>query len=107
MTLNDDMMKNVAANVGVEVSTLKVRAETVLEEQGAAWRNAGKNDEECGVFALRVAARQIASESAKLKRSGAESLKGMFISVPRYKEWGQLLYRKMANTLKMAKEDVR
>ena len=107
MVLNDEMMKNVAANVGVEVSTLRVRAETVLDEQGPAWRNAGKNDEECGVFALRVAARQLASESAKLKRSGAESLKGMFISVPRYKDWGQLLYRKMDSTLKMADEDAR
>ena len=107
MTTTEDMMKNVATNVGVDVSVLKTRMESVLEEQGSAWRNAGKNDEECGVFALRVAARQLASESAKLKRSGAESLKGMFISVPRYKDWGQLLYRKMDNTLKMASEDVR
>lgn len=107
MTTTEDMMKNVATNVGVDVSVLKARMESVLEEQGSAWRNAGKNDEECRVFALRVSARQIASESAKLKRSGAESLKGMFISVPRYKDWGQLLYRKMDNTLKMASEDVR
>ena len=105
--MTNDMMKKVAANVGVSEDALKARADAVLAEQGAAWRNAGKNDNECEVFALRVAARQMASEAARLKRSGAETVEGMFISVPRYKDWGQLLYRKMENTLKAADDDAR
>ena len=105
--MDDTMINNVAKTVNVAADTLRSKAESVLTEQGAAWKNAGKSDDDCGILALRVAARMISTENARLSRSGATKYEGMFISVPRPKEWGKILYNKMSGQLRAATEDVR
>jgi hypothetical protein len=66
--MTEDMLEKVAKTVGVSPDTLRERAGEVFEAQSAAWLNAGKTGEEASVLALRVAARQIANEQAKLRR---------------------------------------
>ena len=97
--MTDEMIEKVSKTVGVSADMLRERSATVLEEQGAAWVNAGKNEDECSILALRVAARQIANERATLRRSGATLYEGMFVHVPRAKEWGKILYNKMQGQL--------
>lgn len=101
------MLENIAKTLNVAPEVVQTRADEVLVEQGAAWRNAGRSDEDCAVLALRVAGRQISSESARLRRTGSDVFEGMFISVPRPKEWGKILYNKMKNQLMTATDDVR
>jgi len=69
--MDDTMINNVAKTVNVAADTLRSKAESVLAEQGAAWKNAGKSDDDCGILALRVAARMISTENARLSRFGA------------------------------------
>ena len=107
MMTQNEMMEKVAKSVGTTVEALSQRTQQIMEEQGAAWQNAGKSEADCQVLAMRVAARQITTEMARLKRSGATMYEGMFISVPRYKDWGKILYNKMSNQLKSLDEDAR
>tara|TARA_R110002096_G_scaffold12490_7_gene44963 strand:- start:4082 stop:5251 length:1170 start_codon:yes stop_codon:yes gene_type:complete len=105
--MSNQMLDNIAKTLNVAPEVVQTRADTVLVEQGAAWKNAGRSDEDCAVLALRVAGRQISSESARLRRTGSDVFEGMFISVPRPKEWGKILYNKMKNQLMSATTDVR
>ena len=100
--MDDTMINNMAKTLNVSADALKDKAQEVLTSQGEAWKNAGKSDDDCGVLALRVAARQINTANAALRRAGAENIEGMFVSCPRPKEWGKILYNKMANQLKGA-----
>lgn len=100
--MDDTMINNMAKTLNVGADALKDKAQEVLTSQGEAWKNAGKSDDDCGVLALRVAARQINTANAALRRAGAENIEGMFVSCPRPKEWGKILYNKMANQLKGA-----
>ena len=97
--MNENTLNNVAKTLNVTVDVLREKALTVLDEQAPAWRNAGKSEEDCGLLAIRVAARSISTENARLSRSGATKYEGMFISSPRPKEWGKILYSKMKNHL--------
>jgi hypothetical protein len=105
--MTEDMLEKVAKTVGVSPDTLRERAGEVFEAQSAAWLNAGKTGEEASVLALRVAARQIANEQAKLRRSGATLYEGMFVHVPKAKEWGKILYNKMQGQLTNATDEVK
>ena len=105
--MTEDMLEKVAKTVGVSPDTLRERAGEVFEAQSAAWLNAGKTGEEASVLALRVAARQIANEQAKLRRSGATLYEGMFVHVPKAKEWGKILYNKMQGQLNNATDEAR
>ena len=105
--MTEDMLEKVAKTVGVSPDTLRERAGEVFEAQSAAWLNAGKTGEEASVLALRVAARQIANEQAKLRRSGATLYEGMFVHVPKAKEWGKILYNKMQGQLNNATDEVK
>ena len=98
----------VAKNVGVSVEALDERIVEVLEKNEEVWLASGKSADECAELAVSVAGRQLKSEAAKLARSGAEIIEGMFVSVPRYKDWGANAFRKMAETLSnMASEQAR
>jgi len=105
--MTDEMIEKVSKTVGVSADILKERAASVLDAHGAAWANAGKNSEECSILALRVAARQMANEKATLRRSGATLYEGMFIHVPKAKEWGKILYNKMQGQLVNATPEAR
>ena len=101
------MLKNIAKTLSVAPETVRERADAVLAEQGPAWKNAGRSDEDCFILALRVAGRNITSENARMRRAGADTYEGMFLSVPRPKEWGKILYNKMKNQLMNASSEVR
>lgn len=105
--MSEDMLEKVAKTVGASPDALRERAAEVYEANSAAWLNAGKTGEEASVLALRVAARQIVNEQATLRRSGATLYEGMFIHVPRAKEWGKILYNKMQGQLKNATTEAR
>ena len=83
--MDDTMINNMAKTLNVGADALKDKAQEVLTSQGEAWKNAGKSDDDCGVLALRVAARQINTANAALRRAGAENIEGMFVSCPRPK----------------------
>lgn len=95
----EEMMKKVATQIGVGVEALSAQAESVYATESAGWLNAGKTEEECRKLAMRVAARKIAADRARLNRTGATLYEGMFLSVPREKDWGKMAYNKMKNTL--------
>ena len=101
------MLNNIAKTLNVAPEMVQERANAVLAEQGAAWKNAGRSEDDCFILALRVAGRNITSENARMRRAGADTYEGMFISVPRPKEWGKILYNKMKNQLGSASAEVR
>lgn len=107
MTEYEQMLNNVAKQVGCDADTLRVKADAVLLEEGSAWTSSGKTEQEASVLALRVAARRFVSEKSRLSRSGATLYEGMFLSVPREKDWSQMAYNKMKNTLQTLDESGR
>jgi len=102
----DQMIDRISKNIGASEEAVRSRMDTVLSENRNVWLDAGKTEDECGLNALRIAGRQIKSESERLKRSGATLYEGMFISVPRYKDWAELAYKKAATTLSQGNETV-
>jgi len=107
MVSYEEMLSKVANQVKIDESALSARAEQVLASEGAGWTVVGKTEEECKVLALRVAARQLTSEKAKLTRSGATIYEGMFVYTPRYKDWADMAYKKMKNTLSTMEQEGR
>lgn len=99
MVAYEEMLKKVAAQVKADESALAAKADLVLSQEGAGWEAAGKNEEQRKTLALRVAARQLVAEKAKLSRSGATAYEGMFVNVPREKDWAKMAYNKMKKTL--------
>ena len=53
-----EMINKVAQQTGVNKDTLASKMQAVLNEQSAAWSNAGKTEDQINVLSLRVAARQ-------------------------------------------------
>ncbi len=100
-------MERIAKNVGCGTTALRGRMELILSEQKSTWTEAGKDDEQCTLLALRVAGRQIKSENDKVKRSGCTNFEGMFLTSPRYKDWAEMSYKKMATTLSSGDENIR
>jgi hypothetical protein len=105
--MGNEMLNNIAKTLNVAPEMVQERANAVLAEQGAAWKNAGRSEDDCFILALRVAGRNITSENARMRRAGADTYEGMFISVPRPKEWGKILYNKMKGQLGTASSEVR
>ena len=94
-----DMLKKVAVQVQADEGTLAEKAEAILAQEGAGWEASGKNEEQRQTLALRVAARQLVAAKAKLSRSGATSYEGMFVHVPREKDWAKMAFNKMKKQL--------
>ena len=105
--MSNEMLENIAKTLNVAPEVVRARADEVLAEQGPAWKNAGRSDDDCYILALRVAGRNITSENARMRRAGADTYEGMFLSVPRPKEWGKILYNKMKNQMMNASSEVR
>lgn len=97
----EQMIERIGKNIGATEDALRSRMDVVLSENRTAWMDAGKTEDDCAINALRIAGRQLKSETERLKRSGATLYEGMFVSVPRYKDWAQLAYKKAANTIKI------
>ena len=105
--IDDKIIERTANTLNVTVDALKAKTDAVLAEQGAAWTNAGKSETDAYALALKVAGSKIRNDNMRLSRSGASKIEGMFISVPRPKEWGKILYNKMKGQLMNASEEVR
>ena len=105
--INDKTLENIAISVNTTVERLQATVDDVLAEQGDTWRKAGKDEESCKILSLRVAQQKINRANSALARSGANNFVGMFISVPRVKEWGKILYNKMKNDLTMMNDEVK
>ena len=97
----EQMIERIGKNIGATEDALRSRMDVVLSETRTACMDAGKTEDDCAINALRIAGRQLKRESERLKRSGATLYEGMFVSVPRYKDWAQLAYKKAANTIKI------
>jgi len=95
----DDMITNLATSLNTTPENLSEVASHILSEKGADWERAGHDEDACKILSVRVAAQMIGRENAQMARSGATRFEGMFISVPRPKEWGKILYNKMRNQL--------
>jgi len=94
--------ERMAKNIGVDTTTLKGRVDAVLAENKDDWENAGRSEDECRLMALRVAGRVLRTEGDRLQRSGCDLYEGMFLTMPRYKDWAEMAYSKMATTLAAA-----
>tara|TARA_R110002049_G_scaffold128696_2_gene286259 strand:- start:891 stop:2141 length:1251 start_codon:yes stop_codon:yes gene_type:complete len=105
--IDDKTLANIATSVNTTVERLKAMADEVLIVQGDTWRKAGKDEDSCQILSLRVAQQKINRANSALARSGANNFVGMFISVPRVKEWGKILYNKMKNDLGMMNAEVK
>jgi len=101
----DQIVKDLASNLGVAEDRLRLKMNEVLAENGTAWTNAGKDEQTCTILSARVAGRQLKMTQEKLKKSGLEQFEGMFIRVPPYKDWAQIAYRKAEREL-TARNDV-
>ena len=93
------MYERVAKNVGCSLSELEARHKRVMDSQGKALEAGGLSADEISTKTLRMAAAEMRSEKAKLARSGCSMLEGMFLSTPRYKDWGKVFYNKYATLL--------
>jgi len=102
-----DFVERAAKNIGCEVSVLESRMNSVLNENEAEWEAAGRNTEDRQLMALRVATRLIRMDGERARRSGCTLYEGMFLTAPRYKDWGALAYNKMKNTLTGLNEEGR
>ena len=105
MSSTDETIERIAKNVGCDSASLRSRMDSVLTQQKNAWMESGKTDEQCNTLALRVAGRQLKSEVDKAKKSGCVPYEGMFITVPRYKDWAEMAYKKMAGQLETLPDD--
>ena len=103
----EEMLGKVANQIGVDEVTLSDKASVVFSTESAGWMASGKTEEQSKVLALRVAARQLTAEKARLARSGADLYEGMFVSVPRPKDWAGMAYKKMKGTLDSLDTDAR
>lgn len=96
----DNMMyERVAKNVGCTVQELMARHESVKNSQAVALAKSGVPESEMDTKTLRMAAAEMRAERIRLTRSGATMMEGMFLSVPRYKDWGKVFYAKYQKML--------
>ena len=90
----EQIVSDLATNLGVGEDRLRTKMDEVLAENGPAWASAGKDEVTCQILSARVAGRQLKMIGERLKKSGLEQFEGMFIRVPPYKDWAQIAYRK-------------
>lgn len=103
----DNVIERTAKTLNTDVATLKAKADSVYEAQGATWVATGKSEADAYALALKVAGTQVRNETAALTRSGAKMVHGMFVSVPRVSNWGTMTYNKNKNELLAADEATR
>ena len=94
-----EMYERVAKNVGCSVAELVSRHTRTMTANTPALEASGVSAEDIKTKTLRMAAAEMRAEKAKLSRSGCTMLEGMFISSPRYKDWGKTFYNKYSTLL--------
>lgn len=105
--VDNTVMERVAKNVGCSVDALRAKHEAVLSANKANLEATGLSSEDIGMKTLRMAAAEMRAVTARLSRSGATMLKGMFISVPRTKDIAKRQYENMKKTLGGLPEEAR
>lgn len=105
--ISTDMYERVAKNVGCSVSELLARHTKAKDAHAVSLVAAGVAEEEVENKTLRMAAAEMRAETARLSRSGCSMLEGMFISSPRYKDWGKTFYAKYQKMLQPLAEEGR
>lgn len=99
-TINtDEIIRDLASNLGVGEERLRLKMAEVHAENTASWSSSGKDETTQTVLSARVAGRQLKMISERLKKSGLEQFEGMFIRVPPYKDWAQIAYNKTEREL--------
>jgi len=93
------MIEKIAGNIGCTVEELMNAHAAVKETNHAGFIAAGKTDEEANTLCLRMASTTVRKKSMALSRSGLEEYEGVFLSVPRAKDFAELAYKKMAGVL--------
>lgn len=102
-----EQTEKVANQIGVSLDALQARMTTVSASQSEAWKASGYDDEKIASLTLRISARQLHTEQTKIANSGATVLEGMMLRTPRYKDWGELRYKKMTAQLKTCDDAVK
>ena len=86
------MYERVAKNVGCTVDEIIARHAQTKEENRSSLSSLG--EEEFSLKTLRMCASSLRAEKARLNKSGCKMYEGMFISYPRYQDWGRVFYNK-------------
>lgn len=105
--VDNTVMERVAKNVGCSVEALQAKHESVLTANRANLEASGLSAADLEMKTLRMAAAEMRAVTARLSRSGATMLKGMFVSVPRTKDIAKRQYANMARTLSSLPEEAR
>tara|TARA_R100000742_G_C4279596_1_gene104651 strand:- start:11 stop:1228 length:1218 start_codon:yes stop_codon:yes gene_type:complete len=103
----EEMIQKIAGNIGCSVEELMNAHATVKESNHAGFIAAGKTDEEANTLCLRMASTTVRKKSMALSRSGLEEYEGVFLSVPRAKDFAELSYKKTAGLLNTLDESGR
>lgn len=105
--ISTDMYERVAKNVGCSLNELLARHTKAKDAHAASLVAAGVAEAEVENKTLRMAAAEMRAEKARLSRSGCTMIEGMFISSPRYKDWGKVFYDKYQKLLQPLGEEGR
>lgn len=97
--ITSEMYERVAKNVGCTINQLMEKHKRVKEANADALKSAGVSEEEIDTKTLRMCAAEMRVETARLSKSGCEMLEGVFLSTPRYKDWGKVFYEKYKTML--------
>ena len=95
----DGMIEKIAANIGCTSEELMNAHEAVKIDHHANFLAAGKTEEEANTLCLRMASTTVRKKSMALSRSGLEEYEGVFLSVPRAKDFAEMAYNKTAGIL--------
>lgn len=103
----EEMIEKIAANIGCSVEKLQEAHESTKLEHHSVFLGAGKTEEEANTLCLRMAATTLRRKGMAMQRSGCVDYEGVFLSVPRAKDFAEMAYNKMLNTLTKLGEENR
>ena len=105
--IESNIIERVAKNIGCPVEQLLAKHATVLSTNQANLEATGLGQDDIDMKCLRMAAAELRVVSARLAKSGCEAIEGMFISVPRVKDFAKGQYERMKTNLMGLDEDAR
>jgi len=105
--ITSEMYERVAKNVGCTVDALIARHTACKDNNAVALASSGVSSDDVETKTLRMVAAEIRAEKARLARSGCKMVEGMFLSFPRFKDWGKVFYTKYSKMLSGLDEESR
>mgnify|MGYP003133711192 CR=1 FL=1 len=97
--MDSNHMERIAKNIGASLEDLMAEYATIKAEQHSMFVNAGRTEEQADMACARVAATTLKKRADALKRSGCTQYEGVFVSVPRAKDFAKMSYTKNAGIL--------